>query len=124
MGGTWEQYLQQGNCIVFIISLKQQNPFHSQTINSLEYGQITHNEILGICRDRFSETRSPVIIGTGNNKKKALIFYKEDVVKAGKSFDVIAEIQIIKEVMQEQESEAQQEQSLWKDWKKQSTNQQ
>jgi hypothetical protein len=60
------------------------DPYHSQTINSLDYQQITHNEILSICKDRFAESRDPVTIGTGNNRKKALVFFKEDVDKSGK----------------------------------------
>jgi hypothetical protein len=93
--------------------------YHPQTINSLEYDQVTHNELLKICRDRFSENRDPVTIGTGNNRKKALVFFKEDVEKSGKSFDVITEIEIMDK--QPEESAAEQDQILWKEWKAAST---
>ena len=89
--------------------------YHPQTINSLDYGQITHNEILAICKDRFSENRDPVIIGTGKDKKKALIFFKEDVDKAGKSFDVITDIEIVDN--QPEESDIEDDQVLWEEWK-------
>jgi hypothetical protein len=81
------------------------DPYHHQTIDSLDYGQITHNEILSICKDRFSENRDPVTIGTGNNKKKALVFFKEDVDKAGKSFDVMTEIEIVENKPEESSEE-------------------
>jgi len=91
------------------------DPYHAQTINSLDYGQITHNEILAICKDRFSESRDPVTVGTGNNKKKALAFFKEDVDKAGKSFDVVTEIEIVEK--QPEESDVEQDLALWEEWK-------
>jgi hypothetical protein len=91
------------------------DPYHPQTINSLDYGQTTHNEILAICKDRFSENRDPVTIGTGNNKKKALVFFKEDVDKAGKSFDVITEIEIVER--KPDESSEEQDQGMWEEWK-------
>jgi hypothetical protein len=89
--------------------------YHPQTINSLEYDQVTHNEILKICRDRFSENRDPVTIGIGNNRKKALVFFKEDVEKSGKSFDVITEIEIVDK--QPEEPATGEDQVLWEEWK-------
>ena len=86
------------------------NPLSFPTLIKLDYGQITHNEILAICKDRFSENRDPVTVGTGNNKKKALIFFKEDVDKAGKCFDVISDIEIVER--QPDESNVEQDQGL------------
>jgi hypothetical protein len=94
------------------------DPYHAQTINSLDYGQITHNEILTICKDRFSESRDPVTIGTGDSRKKALVFFKEDVDKSGKSFDVVTEIEIVDRIPEEQSAE--QDSTLWEEWKQHS----
>jgi len=56
-----------------------------------------------------------VTIGTGNNRRKALVFFKEDVGKLGKSFDVITEIKIVD--TQPEESNTEQDQTLWEEWK-------
>jgi hypothetical protein len=83
----------------------QPDPYRPQTINSLDYGQMTHHEILSICKDRFLENRDPVTVGTGDNRKKGLVFFKEDVDKEGKSFDVIIEIEIVERQPDELDAE-------------------
>lgn len=44
------------------------------------------------------------------------MFYKEDVDKAGKSFDVITEIEIDEKIPEE--SDVEDDKELWEDWKR------
>src|SRR5215207_11170487 len=62
---------------------------------STVYGKITHKRILKICKDRFSA--EPIVIGSGNDRYRALVFDKETVEKVGKTFEIISDIKIIDE---------------------------
>lgn len=94
--------------------------FHDQSFNSADYGQTTHNEILDICRNKFLGRSTT--IGTGKDRKRAIIFDKEDVGKVGKGFDVVSKIEIMEGEGQEVNEEDNKEeiQTFWEDWKEQS----
>jgi hypothetical protein len=93
----------------------EDDPYHKQTFVSSDFGSITHNQILDICKNRFSgyKTKS----GTGHDRKRVVEFIKEDVEREGKVFDAPTDIEIIEEKAEPQEVDREDESEIWIDWK-------
>jgi hypothetical protein len=92
----------------------EDDPYHRQTFVSSDFGSITHNQILDMCKNRFSgyKTKS----GTGNDRKRVIEFIKEDVEKEGRQvFDAPTDIEIIENV-EPQEEDKEDESGVWADW--------
>jgi hypothetical protein len=95
-----------------------QNP-NEQAIYSVDYGKITHKQILKLCKDRLmAETDS---IGSGNKKIRALTFDMETVQKVGKSFEVVNKIEILTNQSVDEDfdtdDDEQQDKEIWRDWR-------
>jgi hypothetical protein len=87
---------------------------NDQAFYTVEYGMITHRRILKICRDRFIGDRCT--IGRGDDKKRGFIFDKDTVIKVGKTFDVIANIEILKQDQSGDVYDNDTDKEIWKDW--------
>jgi hypothetical protein len=104
----------------------EDDSYRKQTFITPDYGDITHNHILEICKNRFSGNRTKS--GVGDNRKRAIEFVKEEVEKEGSMFDAQTDIKIIEDA-EGQETESQGEDTedelkVWADWKRQGQQQQ
>lgn len=93
------------------------NLITQRTFESAEYGRMTFDSILSSCRSIYKAQSDR--INKGKNKKaRALLFVKDEVIDAGKQFEVISEIKILTEEdeqdkTQEEDSE---DKTKWEEW--------
>ena len=100
----------------------ENNSYHKQTFVTPDYESVTHNQILDICKNRFSGYKTKA--GTGSSRKRVVEFIKEDVEKEGMIFDAPTDIKIIENEGSESQSQSQEEDKedeleVWADWKRQ-----
>jgi hypothetical protein len=88
----------------------EDDSYHAQTFVSSDYDKITHNQILDICKNRFSGYK------TKSGGKRVVEFNKEEVEKEGKVFDVVTDIEIIESRPEEEDNKEEEESELWADW--------
>jgi hypothetical protein len=87
---------------------------NDQAFYTVEYGMITHRQILKICRDRFIGKRCN--IGSGENTKRAFVFDKDTIEKLGKTFEVISNIEIRKQDQSQDVYDNDKDEEIWKNW--------
>ena len=94
------------------------NLISQRTFESAEYGKITHDSILSICRRLYNAEYDRISIGKGNNQKaRALSFDKDAVIEAGKNFEVVSEIKILTEDEEEKQGpEDLEDKARWDEW--------
>jgi hypothetical protein len=86
----------------------------SRTFKSPDYDRVTHDSLLEKCRTVFDE--SDAILGTGKNKK-ALRFDKDIVTKAGETFSVVSQTEIVKEQEEDAfDDENSEDSKIWDEW--------
>jgi hypothetical protein len=97
----------------------EEDSYHKQTFITSDYGSVTHNQILDICRNRFSGVRDSVNVG--NSSKRVIRFVREDIEKEGGVFDATTDIEILETEgrTQTQEDDDEDELKVWADWKNQ-----
>ena len=100
----------------------EDDSYHKQTFVTPDYESVTHNQILDICKNRFSGYKTKA--GTGSSRKRVVEFIKEDVEKEGMIFDAPTDIKIIENEGSESQSQSQEEDKedeleVWADWKRQ-----
>ena len=95
----------------------EDDPYHKQTFVSSDFGMVTHNQILDMCKNKFSgyKTKS----GTGDDRKRVVEFIKEDVEREGNVFDALTDIEIIEQKGRGEphEEDREDESEVWTDWK-------
>jgi hypothetical protein len=101
----------------------EDDSYRKQTFTTPDYGDITHNHILDICKNRFSGHRTKS--GVGDNRKRAIEFVREEVEKEGSMFNAETDIEIIESAgeggVESQEEDTEEESKVWADWKQQTT---
>ncbi|MGC1131366.1 MAG: hypothetical protein WA941_00980 [Nitrososphaeraceae archaeon] len=85
-----------------------------RTFEAADYGKVSHDSLLQKCRSIFKGQNSR--LSDGKIKKKALRFDKTLVEEAGRTFDVVRDIQISDDrAVKEEEYEDPQITSMWND---------
>jgi hypothetical protein len=88
-----------------------------QAFATTDYDIVTHNQILEICKNRFSGYK------TKHSGQRVVEFIKEEVEKEGKVFDVVTEIKILETEPKEEDrdKDKEEEPEVWADWQRASS---
>ncbi len=86
---------------------------NEQAFYSVDYGKITHRQILKICQSTFRGEPSRIDISGGSERiqTKSLTFDKEIIGKVGKTFEAITSIEIL-DSKEKQKSDATEQRNL------------
>lgn len=85
-----------------------------QAFYSVDHGRITHRKILNICRDTFKAKDGWT--GSGNDKKRALLFDQNTILRVGKSFEIIDHIEILEKQVDEDLIDDPEDKLVWGEW--------
>lgn len=93
------------------------NMISMRTFESDDFPEITHDALLNECRTVFgAKDANP--IGSDRDKKKALMFNKQEAERAGRNFSVVSEIKIFDKTDRDdkQSPEDYRVTSMWNEW--------
>lgn len=86
-------------------------PISKRSFESADYEKISHDFLLGRCRQLFKATNAQ--ISDGDNRRKALLFNVKETLEAGASFDIVSEIVIYDSEQQEDLPEDMEVADMW-----------
>ncbi|MGB0028838.1 MAG: hypothetical protein WBP64_18580 [Nitrososphaeraceae archaeon] len=85
-----------------------------QAFYSVDHGKVTHRKILNLCRDKFKAKDG--WIGSGNDKKRALVFDQNTILRVGKSFEIIDHIEILEKEVDVDLIDDPEDKLVWREW--------